>query len=304
MSSRKLTIGTRGSKLAFWQADWIAGQLERQGCETRISVIRTTGDRLTQESLRKLGAQEGIKGVFTKEIEDALLAGSIDLAVHSLKDLPVRLDPGLALGCIPQRADARDALLGKKLGQLKAGDCVGTSSQRRAIQLRSLLPGVVVQDLRGNIDTRIRKLHKGLFDAIVLAAAGLQRLQLEHEISEILEPEVMVPAIGQGALGVETRAGDQRVQAYLDQLHDSRTAAEVGAERALLRALGGGCQVPLGGHATMTCDKLTLVSVTVSGSGAILRSQATGALSEAEKLGESVAADLRQQGVNLLAGIA
>ena len=247
-----LVIGTRGSKLALCQAHWVAGCLQAAGSEASIRVIKTTGDRQTGVPLAALGQQEGVKGLFTKEIEDALIDFSIDLAVHSLKDLPTELDTRLELGCVPPRADPRDALLGRTSDELAAGDRVGTGSLRRAAQLSELLPGARVLNIRGNVDTRIRKLRSGEFDAIVLAAAGLERMGLESEVAEYLDEDRMVPAVGQGALGIEVRAGDCRVLEAIKPLHDAAAAAEVRAERSLLRALGGGCEVPLGRTPSLT----------------------------------------------------
>src|SRR5437899_6917391 len=196
-----LVIGSRGSQLALWQARWIASRLAERGCETRIEIIKTTGDKITDVPL----AQVGTKGLFTKEIEEALLDGRVDLAVHSLKDLPTELPSGLVIGAIPEREDPRDALVGSKLDQLPAGVTVGTNSLRRAAQLRKMRPDLVMESIRGNLDTRLRKLDEGQYRAIVLASAGLTRLGWAHRISQVLEPEIMCPAVGQGALAVETR---------------------------------------------------------------------------------------------------
>ncbi len=291
-----LTVGTRGSQLALRQARWVAGLLERSGCRTGIRVIRTTGDRLGAVALAELGQREGVKGVFTKEIEDALLAGAIDVAVHSLKDLPTELDDRLALGCVPTRADPRDALLGKGLDGLRAGDRVGTGSTRRAAQLRALRPDLAVAGIRGNVDTRIRKLEAGEYDAIVLAAAGLERLGLQARVSEYLETSSMVPAAGQGALGIQVRAGDSRALDALAPLHDPRAAAEVAAERELLRSLGGGCDVPLGANAAARAGDLLLVAACARNDGAIVRAEASGSPARAAALGSQVAARLLRLG--------
>ncbi|MGB9612003.1 MAG: hydroxymethylbilane synthase, partial [Bryobacteraceae bacterium] len=198
----KLRIGSRGSQLALWQARRVAARLAALGVETEIEIIRTTGDRITDVPLARVGS----KGLFTKEIEEALLDGRIDLAVHSLKDLPVELPPGLALAAVPERESPLDAVVGRRLEELPAGARVGTSSLRRAAQLRRLRPDLVIEDLRGNLDTRLRKLDEGRYEAILLASAGLLRLGWESRISERLAPEMMCPAVGQGALAVETRA--------------------------------------------------------------------------------------------------
>jgi hydroxymethylbilane synthase len=241
-----ITIGSRGSKLALWQAGHIRGRLEEAGIAARIDIIRTTGDKITDVPLARLGAETSAKGLFTKELEEALLAGVIDLAVHSMKDMPTELPAGLAITAVPPRADPRDVLLGVPLARLPDGARVGTSALRREAQLRAIRPDLQISSLRGNIDTRIRKLREGDYDAIVLAAAGLHRLGWEHEIAEYLPFEVLCPAVGQGALAIETREGDGRF-AFLD---DPGTHRAVAAERAFLRAMGGGCQVPMGCHVT------------------------------------------------------
>ena len=294
MNTRTLTIGTRGSKLALRQAHWVAERLRQAGNGVHIRVIKTTGDRAARIPLDSIGLQQGIKGVFTKEIEDALLAGAIDLAVHSLKDLPVDLDPRFVLGCVPQRADPRDALLGAQLDGLRRGDRVATGSPRRAAQLRQLLPAVRVVDMRGNVDTRIRKLREGVCQAIVLAVAGLERLGLKAEITQILDTYQMVPAVGQGALGIEVRHGDHAVLDAIAPLHDEVAAAEVEAERALLRGFGGGCAVPLGANATATGGRLKLrAAVALDGDARIVRAEDSAPVIEAAVLGARVAARLR-----------
>jgi len=254
----KLILGSRGSQLALWQARHVASRLEALGVKTEIKIIRTTGDKITDVPLAKVGT----KGLFTKEIEEALLAGEIDLAVHSLKDLPTVTPEGLAIAAIPEREDARDALLGKTFEQLAAGMKVGTSSLRRAAQLRNLVPGIVIEDLRGNLDTRVRKLEEGQYDAIVLAAAGLSRLGWQAKISDRLEPTMVCPAAGQGALAIETRDHGPALD-VCRKLDHAPTRAAVTAERTLLGALGGGCQVPIGAHAFAVEDRLQLMGVVV-----------------------------------------
>ena len=297
-----LTIGTRGSQLALRQARWVGAGLERLGCRSAIRVIRTAGDRAASVPLSALGQLQGIKGVFTKEIEEALIAGEIDMAVHSLKDLPTELDERLALGCVPRRADPRDALLGRRLDELRPGDRVGTGSPRRAAQLLRLRPDVVPAEIRGNVDTRIRKLKAGDYDAIILAAAGLERLGLLDEAAEVLDPEAMVPAIGQGALGIEIRACDDAVRAALAPLHDPCAAAQVEAERSLLRALGGGCDIPLGAHAISRGGHLRLIAAAEVAVGSMLRVEGSGGADEAERLGARVAEELRSRGVRYASG--
>ena len=298
---KTVTIGTRGSKLALWQAHWIEQQLRDREIPTRIEIIKTTGDKITDVALAKVGSETGLKGVFTKEIEDALIAGSIDLAVHSLKDLPTELDPRLAVNVIPKRADPRDALAGMTLAELPEGARVGTSSLRRAAQMRRLRPDVQVVDIRGNVDTRLRKLGEGRYDAILLASAGLHRLGWQDRIAEILEPEVMLPAVGQGALGIETRVGDDAVNELLSPLDDPQTRVAVSAERALLAALGGGCQVPLGAHAVVEGERLSLLAAVISGDGErAIRVAVAGEKDAPEELGRGAAAQLLEQGAREL----
>ena len=290
---KSITIGARGSKLALWQAHWIESQINGFGVETSIQVIKTTGDKITDTALAKVGAESGLKGVFTKEIEEALLDGRIDVAVHSLKDLPTEIDARLAVAVVPKRADPRDALVGRRLDEIPQGAKVGTSSPRRAAQLRHRRPDIEVLDIRGNVDTRLRKLDEGQYDAILLASAGLHRLGWEDRIAEILDPEVMVPAVGQGALGIETRSDDEVLRGLLAPLHDEETAAAVGAERALLGALGGGCQVPLGAYAVVNGSVLELAAVVVSPDGGrAVRARKSGDPHHAEEVGRTTAAQL------------
>jgi hydroxymethylbilane synthase len=241
----KLRIGSRGSQLALWQANHIAGLLRGEGHEVEIEIIRTTGDRLQEVTF----AQVGSKGMFTKEIEEALADGRVDLAVHSLKDLPTELTEPFALAASPRRADPRDALVSVKYGslaELPQGARVGTSSQRRRAQLKALRPDVEAMEFRGNVDTRLRKLADGRVDAILLAAAGLDRLEKTEWLRERLEPKDFCPAAGQGALGIETRKHDAATIAAVRFLDHAPTRFAVTAERAALAALGGGCQVPIG----------------------------------------------------------
>ncbi len=268
-----IVIGSRGSQLALWQARHIAACLQELGAETRIEIIRTTGDKITDVPL----AQVGGKGLFTKEIEEALLAGTIDLAVHSLKDMPTALPDGLTLAAIPPREDPRDALIGRPLAELGAGDKVGTSSLRRAAQLLGLGRGLVTQNLRGNVDTRLRKLDQGQYASIVLAAAGLRRLGWADRICELLDPAIMCPAVGQGALAIETRDDGGSTYRIASQLNDPATSAAVTAERSLLALLEGGCQVPIGAHARLEGSMLHLQAIVASPDGSrMVRDQATG----------------------------
>jgi hydroxymethylbilane synthase len=284
-----LVIASRGSQLALWQARWVSSQLSAAGHECRIEIIKTTGDKITDVPLAKVGT----KGLFTKEIEEALLDGRADLAVHSLKDLPTELPAGLVLAAVPQREDPRDAVVGRTLADLPPGAKVGTSSLRRAAQLRQLRPDLQVESVRGNLDTRLRKLDEGQYDAILLAAAGLKRLGWGDRIAEILAPEQMCPAVGQGALAIETRSGFEKV-AMLDHA-ESHTA--VRAERAVLAALGGGCQVPIGAHATVSEGRVHVIAIVAAPDGSqIIRAEAGGPAVEAAAIGTRLAADLLQQG--------
>jgi hydroxymethylbilane synthase len=242
-----LRIGSRGSQLALWQSNHIAALLRSQGHTVDIEIIKTTGDRLQEVTF----AQVGSKGMFTKEIEEALAAGSVDLAVHSLKDLPTDLPEPFALAATPPRVDPRDVFVSvnfPNLASLPQGARVGTSSQRRRAQLKALRPEIEAVEFRGNVDTRLRKLAEGQVDAILLAAAGLDRLEKTEWVRERLEPKYFCPAAGQGSLGIETRKGDEATIAALAFLDDKATRLAVTAERAALSALGGGCQVPIGIH--------------------------------------------------------
>jgi hydroxymethylbilane synthase len=288
-----LIIGSRGSQLALWQAGWVAARLAEGGHECRIEIIRTTGDKITDVPLAKIGT----KGLFTKEIEEALAAGVIDLAVHSLKDLPAGLPAGLTLAAIPEREDPRDALIGRRLAELAEGARVGTSSLRRAAQLLALRPDLVVDPLRGNLDTRLRKAAEGLYGAIVLAAAGLKRMGWSGRIAEILPVETMCPAVGQGALAIETRDDAGPARAACAALDHAPTRIAVMGERAVLAGLGGGCQVPIGAHAVVREGRIHLRAVVVSPDGAILiRRQGEGPAAQAESLGAQLARELAEAG--------
>jgi len=258
-----IVIGSRGSALALWQARHIQARLAAFGAEARIEIIKTTGDKIQDVPLAKVGG----KGLFTKEIEEALLAGTIDVAVHSMKDVPTEIPAGLTIAAIPEREEARDALVGCSLADLKAGARIGTSSLRRASQLHALNRGLVIETLRGNVDTRLRKLDEGQYDAIVLAAAGLRRLGWQDRIRELIPVEIMCPSVGQGALAIETRE-DGGVAWELAQKLDHASAREaVEAERALLATLGGGCQVPVGAYATLDGGIILVRAIVASPDG-------------------------------------
>lgn len=293
--AKTLVIGSRGSQLALWQARHIAEQLERLSVASRIEIVKTAGD-LPQswEVLPK--ATAGGKGLFTKEIEDALLAGTIDIAVHSLKDLPAETRDGLTLAAIPEREDPRDAIAGRRLSELASGARIGTSSGRRAAQLRLLRPDLNIQPIRGNVDTRIRKLREGQYDAIVLAVAGLRRLGLESEIVEIFSPDEMCPAAGQGALAIETRENDP-AQAICSQLDHPPSRQAVVCERTALACVGGGCQLPIGAFAQIENGVLHARAIVLSADGAhIVRAKASGSPHCAAEVGRAVGEELLAHG--------
>jgi hydroxymethylbilane synthase len=304
----RLIIGSRGSKLALWQAHWVRDQLAAAGYEIEIRIIKTTGDNLQAiapgaplpPSMAQTVAEAGSKGLFIKEIEEALLAGEIDVAVHSLKDLPTDQPAGLALGAVPQREDARDVFIaqnGLRLENLPPGARVATSSLRRQTQLRALRPDLVCVAMRGNLDTRLRKLERGDCEALVLAAAGVHRLSLTNRITSYFTFEQMCPAVGQGALGIEIRAdnpGAREAVARLDQL---ATHLAVRAERAVLRRLGGGCQVPIAAHAVAEDGQMRLQGLVANLDGKqVIRARTKGPASDPEALGAVVAEDLLRQG--------
>jgi hydroxymethylbilane synthase len=303
----QLTIGSRGSKLALWQAEWMKAQLNRLHPQTEVSieVIKTSGDVLKDAPLAVIGG----KGVFTKELEEALLDGRIDLAVHSLKDLPTVLPEGLKVAAITEREDARDALVLRagfeverpSIKSLPEGAAVGTSSPRRISQLKHLRPDLRVKELRGNVDTRLRKLDAGDYDAIILASAGLRRLGLSERISAPVETEEMLPAVGQGALGIETREADAETVKMVAGVEDERTRAACTAERALLRELGGGCQLPIAAHAVVQDGRLRLSGLVAAPTGeTVIRDSVEGAASDAEQLGFELARRLLVRGAERL----
>ena len=293
---KTLTIGSRGSQLALWQARHVASQLEQLCIGSRIEIIKTSGDRLDTASL----IHSGGKGLFTKEIEEALLAGVIDIAVHSLKDLPTEIPRGLAIAATPVREDPRDAIVGCAFHDLPERARIGTSSERRKAQLRLLRADLEFEPIRGNVDTRLRKLKAGQYDALVLAAAGLRRLGLEHEIAEILSPEQVCPSAGQGALAIQTREDDP-ARHVCAQLDDEATSRAVACERTVLRVLGGGCQLPVGAFAKIADGLLRATAVVVSPDGIRqLRATAEGPPNHPERLGRAVADDLLCRGARTL----
>jgi len=291
-----LVIASRGSQLALWQARWVQAQLTAAGRECRIEIIKTTGDKITDVPLAKVGT----KGLFTKEIEEALLDGRADLAVHSLKDLPTELPAGLVLAAVPEREDPRDAVIGKKLADLPQGARVGTSSLRRSAQLKKLRPDLAIESVRGNLDTRLRKLDEGQYDAILLAAAGLKRLGWGDRIAEILPADVMCSAVGQGALAIETRESGAGFDSC-SALDHAASHAAVMAERGVLGSLGGGCQVPIGAYATVDGGTIRLLGVVASPDGnEIIRAESSGPVAEAEALGQRLGATLLERGARAI----
>ncbi|MDR3557304.1 MAG: hydroxymethylbilane synthase [Syntrophobacteraceae bacterium] len=291
-------IATRGSMLALRQSGMMKAALEKFWPEIRfeLQIIKTTGDKITSVPLARVGG----KGLFVKEIEDALLDGSADLAVHSMKDVPADLPEGLVIAALPEREDPRDALIireGKSIADLRECSIIGTSSLRRAAQMRSLRSDFEIRDLRGNLDTRLRKLDEGLFDVIILAAAGLNRMGWQERASVLMDPVAFIPAVGQGALAIETRAEDARIRRLLVPLDHFETAVAVGAERSLLLELGGGCQVPIGGYARIVENKVELCGLVASlDGGQMFRAVRSAPLEDAVALGQRVAAELLDQG--------
>lgn len=291
-----LRIGSRGSQLALWQANHVAGLLRERGHSAEIEVIKTTGDKITHVALAKVGT----KGMFTKEIEEALADGRVDLAVHSLKDVPTELAPEFDLAAILEREDPRDAFISVRFGKLEElpqRARVGTSSLRRQCQLKALRPDLEIISLRGNVDTRLKKLETGEYDAIILAAAGVHRLGLDKHVRYCIPAETMCPAAGQGALAVEIRREDQPVSAAIAFLDHPETRAAIHCERALLAHLGGGCQVPIGAYAQNRGGPLQLTAMAGRPDGSeVLREQGSG--SDPEQLGGEIAKKLLRRGAD------
>jgi Porphobilinogen deaminase len=289
-----LRLGTRKSKLALWQANFVKEKLETLGCKVEIVPITTTGDKILDAPLAKIGG----KGLFVKEIENALLAGEIDLAVHSLKDVPITIPEGLTLSAITEREEPYDVLIsrnGKKLEELPSGAVVGTSSLRRQVQIKRRRRDLRVEILRGNVDTRLRKLKEGLYDAIVLAYAGVKRMGLSGEISQVLED--FIPAVGQGSLAIETRAEDERVINFVKVLNHQESWLRAMCERAFLRELQGGCQVPIGAYAWIEGDRIKIKAFISDLEGErFLEGYEEGSLREVEEVGKRLAQRLLREG--------
>jgi hydroxymethylbilane synthase len=294
-------IGSRGSQLALWQANHISALLRARGHEVEIEIIHTTGDKITDVPLAQVGIKGGSgKGIFTKEIEEALAAGRVDLAVHSLKDLPTELSPGFEIVAITERQDPRDAFCSPryaKIEDLPQNARVGTSSLRRQAQLKAIRPDLDIHPLRGNVDTRLRKLERGEYDAIILASAGLKRLGKTESITQIFPAEIMCPAAGQGALAIEIRDGDSATRELLVFLDDAAARAATTCERALLNRLGGGCQVPIGAFAEIRSGRLNLEAIVADPDGSrVLRESRGGDPNYPEQLGNEVGETLLRHG--------
>jgi hydroxymethylbilane synthase len=286
----RLRVGSRGSQLALWQAHHISDLLRARGHEVELEVIKTTGDKILDVALAKVGT----KGMFTKEIEDALADGRVDLAVHSLKDLPTELSPGFEIAAITTRENPQDVFCSRKyssIENLPHGARVGTSSLRRQAQLKAVRPDLEIYPLRGNVDTRLRKLEEGEYDAIILAAAGLNRLGKTALVKQVIPSEVMCPAAGQGALGIEIRAGDSATRQHLVFLDDRAARLSTTCERALLNKLGGGCQVPIGASAEVREGRIYLSGVVAHPDGSVVLRESregTDPVALGEAMGESL----------------
>jgi len=297
VAKEKIVIGSRGSKLALWQTNHVASLLNQLiSCEITIEKIKTTGDKILDSPLAKIGG----KGLFVKEIEVALSGGTIDLAVHSMKDMPTDIPSDLMIGAILEREDPRDVLLSRNnvlLKDLPSNAVIGTSSLRRKAQLLKYRPDFSFTDVRGNLDTRLRKMDSGQFDGMILAAAGIKRMGWAERIAEIISPDISLPAVGQGAIGIEVRKDDSRIRDLVGKLNDEETHICVIAERALMKRLEGGCQVPVGAIARIENGKLTLLAMVASLDGKeFIRDTITGSLSDAESLGTQLADNLLTEG--------
>lgn len=302
MSQNILKIATRKSALAMWQAEYVKAQLEHFHPTLTVELVPmvTKGDIILDSPLSKVGG----KGLFVKELEVAMLEGRADIAVHSMKDVPVDFPQGLGLEVVCEREDPRDAFVSnhlKSLADLPQGAIVGTSSLRRQCQIKALRPDLDIRDLRGNVNTRLAKLDDGQYDAIILAAAGLIRLKMPERIAEFIEPEVMLPANGQGAVGIECRSDDQRIKDLLAPLEHQATRIRVLAERAMNRALEGGCQVPIGSYAVINDDTLYLRGLVGAIDGStILHSDISGRLTDGETMGRTLADNLLADGADII----
>jgi len=300
MISKNIIIGSRGSQLALWQANWVKSELERihRGVEVKIKVITTSGDKIQDVPLAKIGG----KGLFVKEIEEALLSKEVDIAVHSMKDVPMMLPEELHISVITKRENPLDALIsknGEKLADLPIGSFIGTSSLRRSSQLLKYRSDFKIGALRGNVDTRLKKLEDGKYDAILLATAGLNRLGWTNKITEEVSHDILLPAMGQGALGIETHRDDFIAQGMISSLDDKLSHSAVNAERALVGALDGGCQVPIGSYATVENDLITLRGLVASLDGKIIyKLIKTGPVDDAINIGHALGVQLLSMGAD------
>ena len=298
--NNSIRIGTRGSKLALWQANWVKTVLEKKFPSTpvELNIIKTRGDKILDVPLAKVGG----KGLFVKEIEEALLARRIDIAVHSMKDMPADIPQGLCIGAVPERENPVDVFIsrsGAKFNQLAAGSVIGTSSLRRGAQLRHARPDIAIRPMRGNLDTRLKKLESENFDALVLAAAGVKRLNLEHKITEYLSPAIMLPAIGQGALCIEIRRDDAIVGPMVATLDHAPTRAVVAGERAFLNRLEGGCQVPIAGNGRIHEKQFILTGLVAEVDGSrVIKEEKSGPLDSVETIGTELAEGLLSRGAD------
>jgi hydroxymethylbilane synthase len=295
-------IGTRGSKLALWQAEWLRSALVKRfpGTPVELAIIKTQGDKILDVPLAKVGG----KGLFVKEIEEALRAGRVDVAVHSMKDMPAEMPPGLAIGAVPEREVPTDVLISRDdltLMKIPAGGVIGTSSLRRAAQLKHLRPDLEIFPLRGNVETRIRKFETDQLAAVVLAAAGVKRLGLEQRITEHLEPDRMLPAVGQGALCLEIREADPRIGPMISSLDHPATRTAVSGERAFLRRLEGGCQVPIAGYGRIAGVHFTLTGLVAAVEGnTVIKDSLSGPAASAERIGVELAEIILGRGADAI----
>ena len=295
-----IKIGTRGSKLALWQANWVKSVLEEKFPPQTIEliIIKTQGDKILDVPLARVGG----KGLFVKEIEQALLTRQIDIAVHSMKDMPAEIPDGLCIGAVPERENPSDVFIsqsGLGFDEIDSGSIIGTSSLRRGAQLRHARPDMVIQPLRGNLDTRLKKLETENYDAIVLAAAGVKRLNFEHKISEYLNPDIVLPAIGQGALCIEIRNDDSTVGPLVESLDHAPTRIAVKGERAFLNRLEGGCQVPIAGHGKISQDQFILTGLVAEVDGSqLIKAEMSGPMDSSEAIGIDLAEELLAKGAD------
>ena len=300
MKAQKIVIGSRGSQLALWQANWVKSELERlhSNADIDIRIIATSGDKIQDVPLSKIGG----KGLFVKEIEEALLANEIDLAVHSMKDVPMELPTELGISVITKRENPLDALIsknGEKLADLPQGATIGTSSLRRSSQLLKYRDDFKIHPLRGNVDTRLRKVEEGKYDAILLASAGLNRLGWANRITEEISHDILLPAMGQGALGIETRLDDTMIYDFISTLNHEQTHYAVSAERSLVGRLDGGCQVPIGAYARVEKGLITLKGLVASLDGEVIyKLENVGPVDDAINIGQELGAQLLKMGAN------